>query len=161
MNMIGTNHRLATALSALALLTSAALLGGAASAGEDVLYVGDVGAPQETTDDTIKRFDARTGAYLGVLVPPSGTLLIGPTGLVVRGQDLYVANQNTYQPFPGDILRYSAVTGAWCSGSSRRRSSARTIPTRLSRRAAWSYERQQSVRGQLQAGNGWHRLGES
>ena len=32
MNMIGTNHRLATALSALALLTSAALLGGAAHA---------------------------------------------------------------------------------------------------------------------------------
>ena len=70
-------------------------------------------SPTATDDDTIKRLDARTGAYLGTLVPPdSDDDLIGPAGLVVRGQDLYVANQNTFQPLPSSVLRYSAVTGA-------------------------------------------------
>lgn len=112
MNMIGTIHRLATVPAALVLLASAALLGGAAHAEEDVLYVGDVGAQQDTTDDTIKRFDVRTGEYLGVLIPPPrNPPLIGPTGLIVRGQILYVANQNTFQPFPGDIRLYKRVRG--------------------------------------------------
>src|SRR3954462_7035080 len=72
-----------------------------ASNASDVLYVGDAGDPANFADDTVKRFDARTGAYLGVLVHP--VPLIGPTGLIVRGS-LYLANQNTAQPFAGDIL---------------------------------------------------------
>ena len=110
MHAYWTIRGIRAALSAVALITSAALAVGAARAGNDgdVLYVGDAGDPTNVGDDTIKRIDARTGAFLGVLVKP--VPLIGPMGLIVR-ESLYVANQNTFQPFAGDILRYSVVNG--------------------------------------------------
>ena len=66
-----------------ALLAFGAAIGGAASAQDnsDVLYVGDAGIISNVHDDTIKRFDARTGTYLGVLVQKGP--LIGPMGLIV------------------------------------------------------------------------------
>lgn len=101
---LGQAHRL-VALSAAALLALSGTPALAAAVGGkgDILYVGDAGDPANFADDTIKRFDARTGAYLRVLVRP--VPLNGPMGLVARGRDLYVANQNVEQPFAGDVLR--------------------------------------------------------
>jgi DNA-binding beta-propeller fold protein YncE len=100
-----------TAVFSVALLT----LGSAATSAadkEDVLYVGDGG------DNTIKRFDAETGAFLGVLVkndpakPVPSVDLMGPRGLVFEFGNLLVVNQNVNTPFNGAIQLYSAETGA-------------------------------------------------
>jgi WD40 repeat protein len=111
------------------------LLGlGIAVAKADSLYIGDV------NDNTIKRFDASTGKYLGVFVtkngcpqnPPSSPpigCLYGPRGLVFDGSGhLLVVDQNASPPlpppppqagkppvliFPGAIYEYSAQTGTF------------------------------------------------
>jgi hypothetical protein len=70
-----------------------------------VLLIADAG------DDSVKRFDARTGAYLGTLVQPQSGGLSGPMGLIPRGRSLLVVNQNIGLPFPGEILRYDIRTG--------------------------------------------------
>src|SRR5262245_57353035 len=48
-----------------------------AARGQDILYVGDGG------DDTIKRFDATTGAFLGVSDGPAISGPKGPRGIVI------------------------------------------------------------------------------
>ncbi|HZL37234.1 MAG TPA: hypothetical protein VFC78_18080 [Tepidisphaeraceae bacterium] len=78
------------------------------AAGHDVLYVGD------GTDNSIKRFDAHTGAALSDLVAPNGGRLDGPRGMILMNPDnLLVLNQNvTSATLPGEILDYNTDTGA-------------------------------------------------
>jgi hypothetical protein len=94
------------------------------SANADSLYIGDV------NDNTVKRFDARTGAYLGVFVTNNGCLnpnpnspppacLYGPRGLIFDGRGdfdgrghLLVANQNVTLNVNGAINEYNH-TGAF------------------------------------------------
>ena len=77
------------------------------SASHDILYVGDSG------DNSVKKFDATTGAYLGTLVPPGGGGLDGPRGMIFQNPGkLLVVNQNVDQSFNGAILRYNSRTGA-------------------------------------------------
>jgi hypothetical protein len=97
---------------------------GIRSANADSLYIGDA------NDNTVKRFDARTGNYLGVFVTNNGCLnpnpnsppqacLYGPTGLIFdRHGDfdghghLLVNNQNVNLPVNGAINEYDQ-TGAF------------------------------------------------
>jgi hypothetical protein len=85
----------------------------------DSLYIGD------GNDNTVKKFDASTGKFLGVLVsnkqcpqnpssaPPLGCLY-GPRGLIFNGSGhLLVADQNVNLPFNGAIYEYSAQTGTF------------------------------------------------
>ena len=77
------------------------------SGGHDILDIGDTG------DNTIKQFDAKTGAYLGTLVAPGSGGLAGPRGLIFRNNgQLLVVNQNVNLPMNGEIDRYNAKTGA-------------------------------------------------
>jgi DNA-binding beta-propeller fold protein YncE len=72
----------------------------------DILYIGDGG------DDSIKKFDSKTGVYLGDLVPPGGSGLLGPRGLIRKGSALLVVNQNVNHPiFNGEVLRFNRSTG--------------------------------------------------
>jgi hypothetical protein len=88
-----------------------ALLAGASSptraATADSLYVGDA------SDNTIKRFDATTGAFQGALVKSSAGLH-GPMGLVFNADrsGLFVADQNLNTATRSDILLFSATTGS-------------------------------------------------
>jgi len=75
--------------------------------GQDVLYIGDGG------DDTIKSFDAITGAFLGVSDGPAVSGLKGPRGIVLAGSELLVVNQNVNQPVSGEVLRFDAASGAF------------------------------------------------
>src|SRR5262245_22755159 len=77
---------------------------GTGSARADSLYIGD------GEDNTVKRFDAQTGAYLGVFDAP-GSGLLGPRGLIFTRGSLYVSNQNVGQPFAGEILQFRRTTG--------------------------------------------------
>jgi DNA-binding beta-propeller fold protein YncE len=78
------------------------------SARADSLYIGDV------SDNTVKRFDATTGAFLGPFVTGGSGGLDGPRGLIFNhpGQ-LLVSNQNVDQTFAGEILRYNGKTGVF------------------------------------------------
>jgi hypothetical protein len=72
-------------------------------AGSDFLYVSDGAGASD--GDTVKRFDANSGKYLGVFVKKissgnnPGEPLIGPRGLLFNQQgELLVVNQNVGQP---------------------------------------------------------------
>jgi hypothetical protein len=85
------------------ILTFAALLAAFAAPsarGADVLYVGD-GA-----DNTVKRFDADTGAPLDDADDPFVTGLLGPRTLLVADDRLLVVNQNVFLQVPGEVLAY-------------------------------------------------------
>lgn len=73
----------------------------------DSLYIGDGG------DDTVKRFNAKTGKYLGVFVAAGSGGVNGPRGLTFTQGRLFLANQNVNQNFAGEILRYRRDTGAF------------------------------------------------
>lgn len=76
------------------------------AAPHDILYVGD-GA-----DNSVKSYDATTGAFLGTVVAPGGGGLDGPRGMIFRNPgQLLVANQNVDQNFSGEVLRYNGRTG--------------------------------------------------
>jgi hypothetical protein len=97
-----------------------ALLGfGITAAKADSLYIGDA------NDNTVKKFDASTGQYLGVFVskngcpanppsfPPTGCLY-GPRGLIFDGEGhLLVADQNVNLSVSGAIYEYDAQTGTF------------------------------------------------
>jgi DNA-binding beta-propeller fold protein YncE len=70
----------------------------------DSLYIGDGG------DNTVKRFDAKTGAYLGPFVASGSGGLQGPRGLIFFEDKLDVANQNVNLSFAGEILQFSRTT---------------------------------------------------
>jgi hypothetical protein len=87
----------------------------------DSLYIGDgsktgVG---DTAPNTVKRFDAQTGQYLGVFVTSDssgtgqGQPIIGPRGLIFSQGTLVLANQNVDQIPNGTILSYNGTTGAF------------------------------------------------
>jgi len=77
------------------------------SGGHDVLDIGD------NNDNTVKQFDATTGAYLGTLVSSGSGGLAGPRGLILpNGGQLLAVNQNVNLDANGEILRYNANTGA-------------------------------------------------
>jgi hypothetical protein len=74
----------------------------------DSLFVGDA------SDNTVKRFDATTGAYQGTLVAPGSGGLHDPRGLIFgQGHDLLVVSQNVNLPLNGEVLRYDGETGAF------------------------------------------------
>jgi hypothetical protein len=73
---------------------------------QDHLYVGD-GA-----DNTVKEFNATTGAFEGNLVAPGSQGMNGPRGLIFRNNgQLLAVNQNVNEPFNGAVLRYNGITG--------------------------------------------------
>jgi len=76
----------------------------------DYLFVGDQGDPNNPNDDTVRRFDATTGEYLGAFNTP-GTL-VGPRGIVFANPEALLAvNQNVDLPKAGSVLRFDAKTG--------------------------------------------------
>jgi DNA-binding beta-propeller fold protein YncE len=77
------------------------------AAPNDILYIGDAG------DNSVKAFDAQTGAFLGDEVAPGAGGLNGPRGLIFRNPgELLVVNQNVNTDVSGEILRFNARTGA-------------------------------------------------
>jgi DNA-binding beta-propeller fold protein YncE len=98
--------KLVWVLLAVAVTTLAPLgdIGARAAGDADSLYVGD------GTDNTVKRFDATTGAFLGDFVDESGGILRGPRGLVFdTAGNLVVSNQNVNESIRGEILQYSPL----------------------------------------------------
>jgi DNA-binding beta-propeller fold protein YncE len=94
------------------LLLACALMGAlvapavAGNAERQALFIGDV------ADNTVKRFDAATGQFLGNFVAPGSGGLNGPMGLIFRGGRLLVVNQN-FGADNGEILRFDHRTGAF------------------------------------------------
>lgn len=75
----------------------------------EFLYIGD------GLDNTIKRFDALTGEFLGEFVTSGSGGLNGPRGILFNPEgDLLVSNQNVESDVnePGNILKYNGKTGA-------------------------------------------------
>lgn len=74
----------------------------------DSLYIGD------TSNDTVKRFNADTGHFQGTFVTSGNGGLHGPRGIIFDHLgDLLVSNQNVDQPQNGNVLRYNGETGAF------------------------------------------------
>jgi glucose/arabinose dehydrogenase len=71
----------------------------------DFLYIGD------SASDSIKQFDADTGAYIGSFVPPGSAGLHGPRGMVFDQGNLLLVNQNIDQTVNGEVLRFNGATG--------------------------------------------------
>src|SRR5262249_42333808 len=71
----------------------------------DVLYVGDSG------DNTIKAFDVASGAVVWTSDGPQISGLSGPRGIIVRGDELLVVNQNVDLAISGEVLRFDRATG--------------------------------------------------
>ncbi len=73
---------------------------------EDSLYVGD------QSDNTVKRFDADTGAFQGAFVNKGNSPIKGPRGLIFNlDGDLLIANQNAGANKSGEILKHRGTTG--------------------------------------------------
>ncbi len=99
-----------------ACMAFALTFGTRASISADILYIADV------ADNTVKRFDAVTGAFLDgdndptndpdAFVRSGSGGLDGPMGILFDG-NLLVANQNVFLKIPGEILRYSGQNGAF------------------------------------------------
>jgi DNA-binding beta-propeller fold protein YncE len=78
------------------------------SALHDSLYVGD------SADNTVKQFDAASGAFRGNFVSSGSGGLAGPRGAIFdHSGNLLVVNQNVNMPTNGDVLRYDGETGAF------------------------------------------------
>lgn len=74
----------------------------------DFLFIGDVG------DNTVKRFNAVTGQFLGNFVSPGSGGLNGPRGLLFgHTGNLVVSNQNVDEPENGSVLEYNGVSGVF------------------------------------------------
>ncbi len=111
------------------MLAGFSISGRAGGDDKDFLYIGDAG------DNTVKRFDAQTGAFIDVFVTSDssgmqpGEPIIGPRGIIFalpegrlanfveRGKhfhrELWLANQNANQAQNGAILRYDGFNGAF------------------------------------------------
>jgi hypothetical protein len=91
-------------VAALLTLSTAANTGARAADSTDTLYVGDA------DDNTVKRFDAATGAFLGDFVDESGSILRGPRGQIFDAAgNLLVSDQHVDQAVRGEILQYSPL----------------------------------------------------
>lgn len=75
----------------------------------DSLYIGD------RADNSVKQYNATTGAFQRVFIPAGNQGLLGPSGMIFTKGLLFLANQNVFQPFSGEILRYNPTTGAFIS----------------------------------------------
>jgi hypothetical protein len=80
---------------------------------DDSLFVGDRGV-----HDTVERFDANDGAYLGPFVTHQSGGLRGPSGLIFnkRGNgnaELLVVNQNSGTTLNSEVLRYDGEDGSF------------------------------------------------
>ncbi|WP_328807243.1 Vgb family protein [Paraburkholderia elongata] len=71
------------------------------------LFVGDVG------DNSVKRFDASSGTYLGAFIAPKTAGLKGPMGMIFTGGQLVVVNQNLGTGQSGEILQFDGATGTF------------------------------------------------
>lgn len=71
----------------------------------DELFVGDFG------DNTVKRFNASTGAYLGTFVSTGAAGLNGPMGMIFSDGQLVLLNQNANTNNNGEILLFDSATG--------------------------------------------------
>jgi hypothetical protein len=91
--------------SCAALLLLGVILSPTARGADDVLYIGD------GSDDTIKSFDAISGAYLGTSDGPGVSGLAGPRGVIISGGELLVVNQNVGLDISGEVLRFNVSTG--------------------------------------------------
>jgi hypothetical protein len=108
MSKINTKLRIIKTLFGIVLLAMAASFSLIVPAHADSLYTGDGG------DDTVKKFDARTGAYLGEFVSQQGNGgLLGPRGLIFTQGRLHLVNQNVSQDYAGEVLRYRRDNGAF------------------------------------------------
>lgn len=97
------------------LLVLTAVLGGetakADSSKADSLYIGDQNGPV-ATDNTVKRFNANSGDFLGAFVSSNSGGLKGPRGLVFDNSGhLLVVNQNQDLPLTGAVLLYNGNSG--------------------------------------------------
>lgn len=72
----------------------------------DSLYIGT----SSVDGDAVRRFDAKTGKYLGDFVPPGDHGLLGPRGLIFTKGSLYLVNQNVDTDFAGEVFRYNRDT---------------------------------------------------
>jgi DNA-binding beta-propeller fold protein YncE len=82
----------------------------ASASTEDSLYVGDA------ADNSVKRFDAQTGQYLGAFVPTASGNLHGPRGMLhLAGEEgegnFLVSDQNVNRSSSGEIEEYSGDGG--------------------------------------------------
>jgi WD40 repeat protein len=102
---IGYLHRTGALIGAALLALTVGL--GAIPAKADSLYIGDI------ADNTVKRFDAKTGAYLGTFVASGSGGLAGPNGIIFVQNKLDVVNQNVNTIFNGNVLQYSGDYGAF------------------------------------------------
>jgi len=108
-------------IGSLLLLCAAALFTWPATAGPDILYVGDATGPDPfATPGTnrIHRLDADTGAIIpggnpaGVYLAEGSNGLDGPRGIIQLRDSLLVGSQNiTKTNIPGQILRYKVSDG--------------------------------------------------
>jgi DNA-binding beta-propeller fold protein YncE len=90
-------------LSALVLIIE---LGITAPSHADSVYVGD------QNDNTVKRFDAGTGAFLGEFVKKGNSPIKGSRGLIFNSEgDLLVSNQNAGANKFEEILKHDGTTG--------------------------------------------------
>src|SRR5919199_5810739 len=97
-------HKLLSLCGALLLVLWQA---GVVSADTGSLYIGDSG------DDTVKQFDAATGASIRTIVSSNSGGLRTPAGLVIKSNQLVVSGQNAGSTDPGQILRYDLKTGTF------------------------------------------------
>src|ERR1700694_2039218 len=102
---IGYLHRTGALVGAALLALTVGL--GAIPAKADSLYIGDI------ADNTVKRFDAKTGAYLGTFVASGSGGLAWPHGIIFVQNKLDVVNQNVNTIFNGNVLQYSGDYGAF------------------------------------------------
>lgn len=80
----------------------------AALAQADNLYIGDA------SDDSVRRFDATTGAFVDTFVSPGSGGLFGVRGMIFDSDhNLLVVDQNVDQPTNGEVLRYSGADGSF------------------------------------------------
>lgn len=99
-----------------ALLVAVVGLGGwsvAQTAMADNVFIGDVG------DNSVKSFDATSGAFSGTFVASKSAGLRGPMGMIFTGKELVVVNQNLgagpggNSGQRGEILRFDGATGTF------------------------------------------------
>lgn len=83
----------------------------AQSARADELFIGD------GVDNSVKAFDADSGAYLGAFIPSGSAGLSGPRGMIFTDGQLVVVNQNanTDPPLFGEVLRFDGKKGTFVS----------------------------------------------